>query len=282
MARKKNVIAPNDEKSLAAMEKMAITIEKARELYGDGQPFEEERVLDCMVFRAERTTDELLHFGKYSLWLKAEVGHGRFMEGLKRRNLNYFAANWAMLIYEKLGSNFAAQQNLSSYKLRALTFFTKEEIDTYAQGGPLGDIPHDDVANMTTRELDAEVRKLRKKLKEEVDSREKIITEKEDKINDMDRLLRGQDKPTKEQLAAVSLEPLKKKLFEHVLMVQFYLDEAVKVVVEAQKIDGATFPQLQEWGKAHYEQLAPIGDLFDELDQAMNNCGPYDPASTGI
>ena len=282
MGRRKNVIAPNDEKALVAMEKMSTSIEKARELYGDGEPFDEERVLDCIAFRAERSAAELLQFGRYCLWLKNEIGHGRFLEGLKRRDINSTAANWAMLIYEKMGPNSAPVQNLGARKARSLVFFTKEEIDVYEQGGPLRDIPHDDVTNMSARELEAEVRKLRKKLKEDVASREKVISEKEEKINEMDRRLRGQKPPTKEQLAAVVLEPLRKKLFDHVLMAQYYLDEAVKVVVAAQKVEGAAFPQLQEWAMAHYEELAPIGNLFNELDQALNNCGPYDPNSTGM
>ena len=282
MGRRKNVIAPNDEKALVAMEKMSMSIEKARELYGDGEPFDEERILDCIVFKAEQSSRALDDLGKYCLWLKAEVGHGRFLEGLKRRNLNSTAANWAMLMYEKFGSNSAHVQNLGVRRARVLAVFSKEEINTYAEGGPLGSIPHDDVSDMPIPELEAEVRRLRKKLKEDVAAREKVISEKEDKINEMDRRLRGQEPPTKEQLAAVALEPLKKKLFDHVLMAQYYLDEAVKAVVAAQKVEGATFPQLQEWAMTHYEQLAPIGDLFNELDQALNNCGPYDPNSTGM
>jgi DNA repair exonuclease SbcCD ATPase subunit len=139
----------------------------------------------------------------------------------------------------------------------------------------------DDIDRMTSRELRENLRKEKEKVKKEQEARkqereaqENAIAQKEAKLNELEQKLRYQEPPTKEQLAAVQLEPLKKNLFEHLLQAQFHLDEAVSVAAAAQKVEGATFPQLQEWAKAHYEQLAPIGDLFEELDQALNNCGP--------
>jgi septal ring factor EnvC (AmiA/AmiB activator) len=140
----------------------------------------------------------------------------------------------------------------------------------------------DSVSKMNTRELKAALREERKKREDDRKTSDKAIFTKEKKISELEAQLRYQEPPTQEQLAAVSLEPLKKKLFEQVLLVQFHLDEAVKVVVQAQKVKGATFPQLQEWAQTHYEQLAPIGELFEELDQALNNCGPDRPESTGM
>lgn len=273
MARK-NVIAPSDEKAVVAMDKMEKNIEEANRLYGDGEPFEEERVLDEIVYRAGRASYEVEFLGKYCLWYRRVCGHGKFLEGLNRRDIDIKAAYWAMKQVEVFGAEFHTVRNLGARKARMLTVFTKEEINAYAEGGPLGDIPHDAVSDMTTQELEKEVRKLRKKFKEEIKSREDVIDQKEKKINELEKDLRYFPKPTKEQLAQARLDPLKKTLFGHLLQAQFYLDEAVNVVAAAQAVEGATFPQLQEWAKTHYEQLSPIGDLFEELDQALNNCGP--------
>jgi hypothetical protein len=142
----------------------------------------------------------------------------------------------------------------------------------------------DDIDRMTNQELRKNLRKEKENVKKEKEARkqereaqENAIAQKEAKINELDRQIRYQEPPTKEQLAAVQLEPLKKKLFEHLLEAQFHLDEAVNAAAAAQRVEGATFPQLQEWAMAHYEQLAPIGDLFEELDEALNNCGPDKP-----
>jgi hypothetical protein len=277
MARKKNGIAPGAETAVMAMDRQRKAVEKAGELYGDGQPFDEGRVLDCIVFKAERSSQELYELGKYCLWYKAVAGHGRFLEGLRRRDINITAANWAMLMVEKFGDKFCTVQNLGTRKARLLTTFSKEEIDAYANGGPLGSIPHDDVSGMPVRELEAETRRLRKTVDGMKESHKRAMQQKEAKICELEDLLHDKPPPTKEQLAAVRLEPLRKKLFGHLLQARHNLDEAVNAAAEAQRVEGATFPQLQEWGRAHYEQLAPIGDLFEELDQALNNCAPDKP-----
>ncbi len=41
MSRRKNVIAPTHDKDIAVMIIMTADIEKARELYGDGEPFDD-------------------------------------------------------------------------------------------------------------------------------------------------------------------------------------------------------------------------------------------------
>jgi hypothetical protein len=271
MARTKNKIAPNEGNSIVAMEKMAATIEKANELYGDGQPFDEERVLDCIVFRAERSAEEQFQFGKYCLWLKETVGHGRFMEGLERRNVNYFAANWAMLIYEKLGSNFAARQNLGSHKLRAITFFTKEEIDLYAQGGPLGDIPHDDVTNMTTRELEAEVRRLRKEKNEKVDSLETVIKKKSAKIDELEYEIRHGDQLTKEKKAEKVLQKYRDPIIDNLLVATERIKRATDAIDEAQKIPHVPFEALEELIEPWKESFGVFLEAAEDFSDAFNN-----------
>jgi polyhydroxyalkanoate synthesis regulator phasin len=274
MGRKKNVIAPNDERAVVAMDKQQKAIEKATELYGDGEPFDVERILDCMEFRSEQVGKNMNAFGRYCLWLKEAVGWGGFVKALESRQLDVRASYHAMLQVEKFGDNFATVANLGSRKARAITYFTKEEIDQYVKGGDLRGIPHDDVAKKTAKELEEEVRHLRRKVDDQEAKHKRTVKEMSEELEALRLRDSYQEPPTKEQLAAVQLEPLRKKLFGHLLEAQFHLDEAVNVAAAAQKVEGATFPQLQEWAKAHYEQLAPIGDLFEELDQALNNCGP--------
>jgi hypothetical protein len=248
-------------------------IRQVEQLYGDGEPYDPGRLIVKGQFAATVTADAMETIGKACMRIKAHEEHGFFMEAVKRMGITQDYAWFTMTAVEKFG-NFGAHQNLGTQKMRSMLVFEKPVIQEYLAGGDLAGIPHDEVSKMTSRELDAEVRKLRKKLREDRQAQEDIITAKNNKINELEQKLRYQEPPTKEQLAAVQLEPLKKKLFEHLLQAQFHLDEAVNAAAAAQKVEGATFPQLQEWAKAHYEQLAPIGDLFEELDQALNNCGP--------
>jgi len=275
MGRKKNVIAPNDERAVMAMDKMASDIEKARELYGDGQPFDEERVLDCIVFRAERSAEELFQFGRYCLWLKAEIGHGGYLKALARRNLNVRAADWASLIYEKMGSNSTTLSNLGTSKARYIAYFSKEEIDKYAQGGDLGNISHDDVADMTVRELEAEVRKLRQKVKSVESVGKEKIRQKDEQITKMEFEIENCRHLSEKEIAAKINEPKLKELHDdlfaniHCIITNF--EKAIKNVIDAMQLKGVTYPQLAEWRDREYEKLATINELFERLDHELVN-----------
>jgi hypothetical protein len=264
-------------KEIIAVEKMQIDIETADRLYGDGMMYDRDRIENEIKFYLSQSAQSLFESGKRFNWLKAREGHGGFYAALDRIGVSPTTAQYAMAVVHKFGPNPPALGDLGAAKFKMLTVFDDEDVKKYAEGGPLGDIPHDDVAKMTTRELQEALRAEREKRKKEKKTQEDAISKKEEKLNELEQKLRYQEPPTREQLAAVQLEPLKKKLFEHLLQAQFHLDEAVNATAAAQKVDGATFPQLQEWAMAHYEQLAPIGDLFEELDQALNNCGPDKP-----
>lgn len=260
MPKKKNVIAPDDETSVVAMEKMAVDIQKARELYGDDEPFEEERVLDCIVFRAERADCEIERLGKYCLWYQAEAGHGKFLAGLKRRNINVRGAYHAMAMIEAFGAKFATVANLGTRKARCLTAFTKEEIDEYVKGGPLRTIPHDDVANMTTAELEKAVRELKKELAQQKEAKTKAIARKEAKINELEELLDRPSAMTKEQKAATTLQKFNRPYAEALVHVIAAIGEARNILREAEKTP-------------HIDELMLSGWLsgFDELMQTV--CG---------
>jgi len=263
------------------VEEKKLSIKEVEEQFGDGQPYERFRLVNEVKFYQQQMGESLIETGRRLIRIKAHEDHGSFMQVLENLNMAYRSAAYAMAAARKFG-NVHTYAHLGDSKIRALTVLDDDSIQTLEDGGKAAGVTMDDVERMTVLELKAALRKEREKRKNEKTAQEGAISKKEEKINELEQQLRYQDPPTKEQLAAVTLEPLKKKLFEHVLMVQYYLDEAVKVVVLAQRVEGATFPQLQEWGRAHYEQLAPIGDLFEELDQALNNCGPDRPDSNGM
>ena len=268
-------------REIVAMDKFQADIETAERLYGDGLPYEIDRIENEIRFYQDQAGTSLLEMGRRLIRIKNHEDHGRFMRTLENVGIAYRSAAYAMVAAKKF-SNVQVTAHLGSEKLRILTVLDENDIEILEKGGSVKGVTLDDIDRMTTQEVRATLRRERKKLKEQRKTQEDAIAKKEEKINELEQQLRYQEPPTKEHLAAVALEPLKKKLFDHVLMAQYYLDEAVKAVVAAQKVEGATFPQLQEWAMTHYEQLAPIGELFDELDQALNNCGPYDPNSTGM
>ena len=285
MGRKPNKKPKTAVKAMDAVaeriEDRRLSIQEVEEHFGDGQPYERLRLVNEVRFYQQQMGESLVETGKRLIRIKTNEGHGDFLQILDSLGMAARSAQYAMTAAHKFG-NAPTLAYLGDSKIKALTVLDDDSIQTLEDGGEVKGVTLDDVEKMSVRELRAALRKERDTRKKQKTAQEDAIAKKEEKINELEQELRYRDPPTKEQIAAAALEPLKKKLFEKVLLVQFYLDEAVKVVVQAQKVEGATFPLLQEWGKAHYEQLAPIGDLFEELDQALNNCGPDKPDSNGM
>jgi hypothetical protein len=277
MARRKNVIAPNDERDAKAMDKMQNEIEKATELYGDGQPFEEQRVLDCIVFKAERTSQELYELGKYCLWYKAAVGHGRFLEGLRQRDINITAANWAMLMVEKFGDKFCTVQNLGTRKARMLTTFTKEEIETFSKGGDLAGIPHDDVFKMTTTELGEEIKKTRQKLERLKDSHKQEVEKLNEIIDDLK--IRAEDpmQLTQAQRAHQLIRATYTPEYAIALAgISTGIRKAMSILADAERTEGIGVQELNEWLNEFVPDSATIMELVRQWQAETENPGPIE------
>jgi hypothetical protein len=259
-------------KEVLAVALVAEEVKRARELYGDGQPFDEERVLDCLVFRAERSAHELYEFGRYCLWLKAEVGHGRFMEGLQNKEINVRFAQWAMLMVQKFGDKYDTVSHLGARKARLLTTFTKEEIDEYAKGGDLAGIPHDSVESKTYSELAKEVRENRKKIASQKERYEKTIKGMSEELADLRMRYANQEPPTKEQTALAALFELALPYTYALTDIKTGIRKAYALARQAETIPGADVQMLSEWFGQFSDEMRTFAELTqtwtDEVDMA--------------
>jgi hypothetical protein len=131
---------------------------------------------------------------------------------------------------------------------------------------------------MLTTELENEVRKLRGKL----EKTEKVFKEKtrqnDEQITNLEiQIEQGRplsEKEKAEKAAAAVLEELRKKLFFEIQQARFHFGEAIKIVTDAQKTEGANFAMLEKWAMEEYEELAGFNEMFTELDEALNYCRP--------
>jgi len=258
-------------REIVAMDKYKVDIDTAERLYGDGMPYEKDRIENEIKFYMAQTAQSLFESGKRFLRIKAHEKHGDYMESLSRIGVPDRSADYAMAVVLKFGSNSPALANLGSAKLKMLTVFEEKEIKEYVDGGHLGNIPHDDVASMTTRELEAEVRKLRKKNKEDIASREKVISEKEDKINEMDRRFRGQEPPTKEQLAGAKLDECLQPFNTQLQDAIFAMNRCIDMITQVQRIEAVGYAQLNDFVLKHSDGIAMITEAFGELQGAIND-----------
>jgi hypothetical protein len=259
---------------VVAVVKMKNEIETVERLYGDGLPYDKDRLEDTAKFYLAQTAQSLFESGKIFLRLKAHESHGGFMESLTRIGVPSSTAHYAMAVVIKFGLNFHTYGNLGASKIRVLTVLDEPDIKALVKDGVTGNLSLDDIDRMTVRELREKLREERNKRQRDVETREKAIKQKEAKINEMDELLRYQqpisEKEKAEKATEARLEELRKKLFAAIHQARFFFGDAINIITTARQLEGVTFPMLEKWAKSEYEEIAGFNELFEQLDDELN------------
>jgi gas vesicle protein len=179
-----------------------------------------------------------------------------------------------MLQHEKFGDNFATVANLGSRKARAIAYFTKEEIEEYAKGGDLRNIPHDDVSSMLATELEGEVRRLREKEKRLKDSHQKEVEKLKEIIDDLK--IRAEDpmQLTPPQKAERQLRALTGEYSIALSKIAGGFREAMSILDEGEKIPGIGVQELNAWLNEFVPDSVTIHDLLDQWQAGFENPGP--------
>jgi hypothetical protein len=217
--------------------------------------------------------------GKRFIRIKAHEEHGRFQQVIEELGFTYRSAAYAMVAARKF-SNVQTFSHLGASKMIALTVLDEDQIEKLDEGGTVAGMTLDDIDRMTNRELRENLRKEKENVKKEEEAREKerktqenAIAQKEAKINELDRQLRYQEPPTKEQLAEIKLQNLNKDFFEALMCLAGNIRQALNILARAEHIENVTYPLLREWINRHADSLEAINAGFTELQDAIKQ--PY-------
>ena len=204
-------------------------------------------------FYQAQAASSLIELGKQIILLKAHEPHGQFLTAVEELGLAERSARYAMAAAQKF-ANRQTTAVLGTEKIRALTVL-------------------DDVERMSVRELRSALRAEKKKRKEEREAQEAAISQKEQKLNELEAELRYREPPTKEQLAQATLDDMKKDLFGQIGTVSYELERLEELIRKAQKVEGVTVGQLDDW--LVFEEpknfLASIFDIAEELAGVGND-----------
>lgn len=267
--------------SLKEKEK-ALTIAEIDKTYlEDGEVYNLKIVMDKARFYQNQAANALIDLGKQIILLKAHEPHGQFLAALEDLGMAERSARYAMAAAQKF-SNRHTCADLGSAKIRALTVLDDDSIKTLEDGGELTGIGTlDDIEKMTVKELKSALRAEKQKRKEEREAQEAAISQKEQKLNELEMELRYREPPTKEQLAQAKLAELKKDLFRQVGGTIHELQQLIALVERAQQIDGVTVEQLDAWAVIEEpEDFFPqVFKLAEELNEMIENIRPAKPES---
>ncbi len=238
----------------------------------------------CMV-RARESLSQirrgLLTLGSQLILLKNHEDHGNFTMAVEELGITINFADRAMVAARQFGNHPEAADRLGNTKMVELSFLSNEEAEVLASGKEVEGVGTlDEIEAMTVRELRAALRAEKKKRKEEREAQEAAITQKEQKLNELEMELRYREPPTKEELAQAKLDELKKRLFREVGEASHAVHCLMQTISEAQQIPDVNITQLQDFITLEPEDfLSSIFDYTDELDDMIENIRPDRSAS---
>lgn len=238
----------------------------------------------CMV-RARESLSQirrgLLTLGSQLILLKNHEDHGNFTMAVEELGITINFADRAMVAARQFGNHPEAADRLGNTKMVELSFLSNEEAEVLASGKEVEGVGTlDEIERMTTRELRAALRAEKKKRKEEREAQEAAITQKEQKLNELEMELRYREPPTKDELAQAKLDELKKRLFREVGEASHAVHCLMQTISEAQQIPDVNITQLQNFITLEPEDfLSSIFDYTDELDDMIENIRPDRSAS---
>lgn len=261
--------------SLKEKEK-ALTIAEIDKTYlEDGEVYNLKIVMDKARFYQNQAANALIDLGKQIILLKAHEPHGQFLAALEDLGMAERSARYAMAAAQKF-SNRQSTAVLGNEKIRALTVLDDDSIKTLEDGGELAGIGTlDDIEKMTVKELKSALRAEKQKRKEDREAQEAAISQKEQKLNELEMELRYREPPTKEQLAQAELDELKKKLFVQIGEASHAMHCLMQTIEAAQKIPNVNITQLQGFIDIEPDGfLSSIFDYSDTLDEMIENIRP--------
>ncbi len=269
---------PEEVKALEALnqkhEEQALEVEEIDRLYlPEGESYNLHVVMERAKFYQAQAANSLIELGKTIILLKAHEEHGQFLLAIEKLDISERSARYAMAAAQRFG-NRQSIADLGRTKMMALTVLDDDSIQTLEDSGSLKGVGSlDEIEKMTVRELKAALRAEKKKRKEERDAQEAAISQKEQKLNELEQELRYRQPPTKEDFAQAKVDEISKAVFTSVLNASYSLNESVRLFEKACRVENVTVDQLSAIALKLGDHIEAIQNTLEVLGDYMDN--PY-------
>ncbi|MBP2844442.1 DUF3102 domain-containing protein [Dickeya oryzae] len=153
--------------------------------FGDGLPYERDRIIHEARFYMAQSAEAMLEAGKRLVILKENEPHGDFIEivesqlSLSKRTAQVMMQASLKYLSPKLESKAQALALLGKTKLFELMTESDEELIELTDGGTIAGMTLDDIDRMTSRELKAALREAR----ETNAAQQRVLADKNEKID---------------------------------------------------------------------------------------------------
>ncbi|EBH6353188.1 DUF3102 domain-containing protein [Salmonella enterica] len=153
--------------------------------FGDGLPYERDRIVHETRFYMAQSAESMLEAGKRLVILKENEPHGDFIDivesqlSLSKRTAQVMMQASLKYLSPKLESKAQALALLGKTKLFELMTEDDEDLAELADGGTIAGMNLDDIDRMTSRELKAALREAR----ETNAAQQRVLADKNEKID---------------------------------------------------------------------------------------------------
>jgi hypothetical protein len=155
--------------------------------FGDGLPYQRDRVVrECQFFMAQ-SADAMLEAGRRLIEIKENEPHGEFVEivegrlGLQQRSAQMMMKATLKFSSPALASKAKSISFLGKTKLYDLMLMDDEPLAQLAEGGTVAGLTLDSIDRMSSRELRAALRDAR----ENEQAAGRLMAEKDARVNDL-------------------------------------------------------------------------------------------------
>ena len=205
-----------------------------------------QKTVEEIRFYQEQAGVSFIEMGRRLLRIKAHEEHGMFMHALSEIGINDRTARSIMLAYKKFGK-WQAAAVVGREKLRILSVLDDDEVQKMKDDNEIFGMTFDDIDKMTTRELRSKLREARDKQKNDRESLETVIKQKEEKNNELERQLRGLEPLSKEKIAQERCKEYIKKFSAKIASIQMDFVSLRQMIDEIQSIEGINLVIIEEF-----------------------------------
>lgn len=155
--------------------------------FGDGLPYDRDRVVNEARFYMAQSAEAMLEAGKRLVQIKENEPHGDFVAivegrlGLNLRSAERMAKASIKYLSPALSSKSTALSTLGKTKLFELMAEDDEDLEALAEGGTVAGLTLDEIDRMTSRELRAALREAR----ENAEAQSRLLADKNSKIDEL-------------------------------------------------------------------------------------------------
>lgn len=200
MPRKKNTTPAEDMTSTVNQNALteaaeAVDVNAARlalveQQLGADRPFSLEQSIDTFNTKMASAATEYIAAGLEIVRMKEHLQHGEFIQVVEERlGITRQTARNMMSVAVRFHNHLKLAQKLKPSALLELIHEEDEALEALEEGGTIAELELDDVAKMSVRDLRKTLRKERQKRDQEKEVHEKLLSKKDEKINELDAAL---------------------------------------------------------------------------------------------